>query len=370
MQELENHPIEGATGPAAQTRQHEGSSETTLTGVRLRTRAARRTRTLLSAGQVLPGSERQVRLLLGLAENIERQVADEARSRLWGVKPLRRLGQTARALAEAHQRRDVPDLLTRLQYRPHLEALLSLEAWLSVQERTPTLEAEAAQHGLPMPVVRRLAAVHIRPTRWKEAVSALRGLLPAPDSRDELLFDLSLSRLAHRGSFDGEDAPPTALSCLLDQADLHDGLAVLVSCYDAGQLAQTLAERYPTLPAMVAGQDVPAVLTRLYSSLHLAEPPDLLAHAQQARRVLLRLGTHWESKRRDITLVYEVYRRLPPGSRVVALLDSSAAHPERQPKELLRWCEWNGDYGSIERLEDRSYRWPLDLVVMEKGQRS
>ncbi len=361
------HPTEGATGPAAEQRQHEGVSETNV--VRSTRRATRRKRQDAPAGQVLPASGRQVRLLLGLAEKIERQVADDARSRLWAIKPLRRLGQTARALAEAHQRRDVPDLLTRLQYRPHLEALLALEAWLSAQERNPTIDAEAAQHGLPMPVVRRLAAVHIRSAQWKEAVSALRGLLPAPDSRDELLFDLSLSRLAHRGSFDGEDAPKASLLCLLDQADLQDGLSVLVSCYDAGQLAQALAERYPMLPAMVAGQDVPAVLTRLYSSLHLAEPPDLLAHAPQARRVLLRLGTHWESKRRDITLVYEVYRRLPRGGRVVALLDSSAAHPERQPKELLRWCEWNGDYGTIERLEDRSYRWPLDLVVMEKRQR-
>src|SRR5215472_1565652 len=65
------------------------------------------------AKEVLPASRRQVGLLLGLAEKIEAQVESEARSRLWAILPLRRLGQTARALAEAHQRRDVPDILTR-----------------------------------------------------------------------------------------------------------------------------------------------------------------------------------------------------------------------------------------------------------------
>lgn len=346
----------------------EGASETEPALPRPRTRATRRTRALLSAGQVLPGSERQVRLLLGLAEKIERQVDAEARSRLWAILPLRRLGQTARALAEAHQRRDVPDILARLQYRPHLEALLALETWLAEQKKEPAPTGEAAPSALPAPTLRRLAAVRIRPTQWEEAIHTLQGLLPAPDSRGELLFDLSLSRSKYRGYFDGEDAPPEALARLIDLADLREGLSVLVSCYDAGRLAQALAERYPSLPVLIPGKDVPGALSRLYPTLHRVEQADLLA-ALPAQRVLFRLGgTHWESKRKDIPLVYEVYRRLPPGGRVVALLDSNAAHPERLPKELLRWCEWNGDYGSLERLEDRSYRWPLDAIVMEKRQ--
>lgn len=336
------------------------------------TKRKQATRRAAPAKDVLPANGRQMRLLLGLAEKIERQVDAEARSLLWRVLPLRRLGQTARALAEAHQRRDVPDLLTWLQYRPQLEALLALEVWLAEQAEEQPPDQIAERKPLAEQHKKRLTSAHIPPAEWKEAVNALTALLPAPDSQEERLFDLSLSRLERRGYFHGLDAPRDALVRLLEQADLHEGVSVLVSSFDAGLLAQTLAEEHPTLQAMVAGKDRPSVLPHLFPSLHLAEEPDLLAQPQPFQRVLLRLGgMHWESqrKRADIPLVFEVYRRLPPGGRVVALLDSSADHPERQPKELLRWCEWNGDYGTLDRLYEGSYCWPLDLVVMEKRQR-
>lgn len=197
----------------------------------------------------------------------------------------------------------------------------------------------------------------------------LAGLLPAPDSRSEWLFDLSLSRLERRRYFDGLDAPREALVRLLALADLCEGQSVLCSCFDAGLLAQTLAEEYPLIQATIAGQDRPLVLPRLFPTLSLSEQSDLLAQPQPFQRVLLRLGgMHWESmrKRAGIPMVFEVFRRLPSGGRVVALLDSSAQHPERQPKELAEWARWNGGQGHLERLAEPSYRWPLDVVMMEK----
>lgn len=365
------HPIEGAMETAS--KQQEAEPMSNVLPMKTTTKRKKAIQRAAPAKDVLPANGRQVRLLLGLAEKIERQVDAEARSLLWRVLPLRRLGQTARALAEAHQRRDVPDLLSRLQYRPQLEALLALEAWLAqpAEEQPPDQTAErkplAEQH------TKRLTSAHIPPAEWKAAINALTTLLPAPDSREERLFDLSLCRLERRGYFNGLDAPRDALVKMLDLADLREGLSVLVSSFDAGLLAQTLAEQYPTLQATYAGKDAPDVLMLLYPTLHLAEEPDLLAQPQPFQRVLLRLGgMHWESqrKRADIPLVFEVYRRLPPGGRVVALLDSTATHPERRPNELAEWARWNGGQGHLERLYEHSYRWPLDLVLMEKRQRA
>ncbi len=194
----------------------------------------------------------------------------------------------ARALGEAHQQGDVPDLLTRIQYRPQLEALLALETWLTLPQ-VPEKPPLAAQHA------KRLASARIQPTQWEEAISALTGLLPVSDAREELLFDLSLSRLAKHGSFDGLDAPRDALVKLLDLADLREGQSVLVSCFDAGLLAQTLAEEYPTILATVAGEERPGVLPRLFPTLHLDEEPDLLNQPQPFQRVLVRLepGMHF-----------------------------------------------------------------------------
>ncbi|HLW00089.1 MAG TPA: hypothetical protein VKT82_15580 [Ktedonobacterales bacterium] len=323
-----------------------------------------------AAQGVLPANKRQYDLLLGLARKIEAQVDRDARSLLWKVKPLRRLGQTARALAEAHQGHNMPDLLTRIQYRPQVEAIVALETWLG----QPQPQNEGAER-LPLDtkVARALASARIQPAQWEEAVQALQALLPAPDAQSELLFDLSLSRLAKHGYFNGLDAPRDALVKLLDLADLREGLSVLVSSFDAWLLAQTLAEEYPTLRATYAGQDAPGVLTRLFPTLQHSAEPDLLQQSQPFQRVVLRLGgMHWESqrKRADIPLVYAVYRRLPPGGRVVALLDSSYTHPERRPTELAEWARWNGGLGHLERLNPPSYRWPLDLIMMEKRQQA
>jgi hypothetical protein len=313
---------------------------------------------------VWAANRRQRDLLRGLAEQIEGQVEAQARSRLWKVKPLRRLGQLARALVEAHQRGDVPDLLGRVQYRPQLEALLALEAWLAGQA-----EPQPARQPLAEAHLKRLAAARIQRSQWEEVGQVLAGLLPAPEARSELLFDLSLSRLAQRGYFEGLDAPREALVRLLALADLHEGQSVLVSCFDAGLLAQTLAEEHPTLPASIAGRDRPRVLPSLFPTLRLAEVADLLAQPQPFQRVVFRQGgMHWESqrKRTDIPLIFELYRRLPPGGRVVALLDSNASYPERQPHDLVQWARWNGGQGHLERLNAPTHRWALDLVMMEK----
>lgn len=109
--------------------------------------------------QVFPVDERRRQRLAGLAAQIEAQVEAEARSRLWAIKPARRLGQLARALAEAHQRGDVPDLLSRVQYRPQVEALLALETWLA---EDPHADQDTERPPLAESHVKRLASARLQ----------------------------------------------------------------------------------------------------------------------------------------------------------------------------------------------------------------